>query len=286
MTRLLARSYSFCERLARREAGNFYHAFRVLPVAQRRSMCALYSFLRVTDDLIDGLEMPSVKRAALSAWRREFDEALAGHYQHPLHAAFHDTMRAHAIPREYIDAVLDGVEMDLEQTSYATFAELYEYCYRVASAVGLACIHIWGFAEPSAKVYAESAGVALQITNILRDLREDAERGRVYLPREDLERFGYREAQLREGIRNENFRALMTFEVGRAREYYAAARPLSALLPPAGRAVFQVMTRTYEGLLNEIVERDYDVFTSRVSLSRWRKLGLVVQAMPARWGWT
>jgi len=249
-------------------------------------MCALYSFLRVTDDLIDALEMPAVKRASLSAWRREFDGALAGHYQHPLHAAFHDTMKAYAIPREYIDAVLDGVEMDLEQTSYATFAELYEYCYRVASAVGLACIHIWGFADPSAKKYAESAGVALQITNILRDLREDSERGRVYLPREDLERFGYREEQLRQGIRDEHFRALMTFQVSRAREYYAAARPLSALLPPAGRAVFQVMTRTYEGLLNEIVERDYDVFTSRVSLSRWRKLSLVVQAMPARWGWT
>src|SRR5207248_2240078 len=118
-------------------------------------------------------------------------------YSHPLHAAFHDAVRVHGIPCSSINAVLDGVEMDLYQNSYATFADLYRYCYRVASAVGLACIHIWGFADPLAEVYAESAGIAFQLTNILRDLREDAARGRVYLPQEDLLRFGYRLEQLR-----------------------------------------------------------------------------------------
>jgi phytoene synthase len=285
MDRALAASYAYCERVARREAANFYPAFRVLPGSQRRSMCALYTFLRVTDDLIDGPGVAAEKQAALSAWRRDFARAMAGGYSHPLHAAFHDTVRLHGIPCSYVSAVLDGVEMDLLQDSYATFAELYRYCYRVASAVGLACIHIWGAADERAAAYAESAGVAFQLTNILRDLREDAARGRVYLPREDLRNFGYRLEQLHRGERDDRFRALMRFQVERARQYYDGARPLSAYLPPPGRAMFQVMVRTYRGLLDVIEERDYDVFSSRVSLSGWRKLGLVVQAVPTRLGW-
>jgi phytoene synthase len=284
MTPDLARSYTFCQRLARREAGNFYHAFRVLPGPQQRAMCALYAFMRIADDLTDGSEPPEEKQAALSIWRRQFREAMAGQYHHALHAAFHHTMDSYAIPCEYLEAVLDGVEMDLFQTCYATFPELYRYCYRVASAVGLACIHIWGFSDERAKLYAESAGIAFQLTNILRDLPEDAGRGRVYLPGEDLQRFGYGWDDLRHHVRNDAFRDLMEFEVARARHYYQEGRALSRLLPSAGRAVFQVMMRTYEGLLDAIVEREYDVFSSRVSLSRWHKLRLVVQAMPARWG--
>ena len=285
MTPTLARSYGYCERLAWREAGNFYHAFRVLPGPQRRAMCALYAFMRVADDLADGPAPPPNKQAALGEWRRQFERALAGDNCHPLHPALRHTLAVYAIPRQYLDAVLDGVEMDLFQQSYATFADLYKYCYRVASAVGLACIHIWGFRAERAKAYAESAGVAFQLTNILRDLGEDAARGRIYLPREDLQRFGYEPEGLRRGHRDEPFRGLMRFELGRARRYYDDAGPLAGLLPPAGRAVFQVMLRTYRGLLDTIEERDYDVFSSRVTLSRWRKLGLVMQAMPARWGW-
>jgi phytoene synthase len=285
MTPTLARSYTYCERLARREAGNFYHAFRVLPAPQRRAMCALYAFMRVADDLTDGPGSPLEKQAALATYRHQLNQTLAGEYSHSLHEALHHTIQAYGIPRIYLDAVLDGMEMDLFQQSYATFADLYTYCYRVASAVGLACIHIWGFAEEQAKVYAESAGIAFQLTNILRDLREDAARGRVYLPQEDLERFGYSVRQLHRAEQDDHFRALMRFQVDRARGYYEAAGPLAALLPRAGRAVFQVMLGTYQGLLEAIAERDYDVFSSRVSLSRWRKLGLVMQAMPARWGW-
>jgi phytoene synthase len=248
-------------------------------------MCALYAFLRVADDLTDGPGSSAEKQASLATYRRQFDRALAGDYSHSLHEALHHTVQAYGIPRVYLEAVLDGVEMDLFQASYATFADLYTYCYRVASAVGLACIHIWGFAEERAKVHAENAGIAFQLTNILRDLREDAARGRVYLPQEDLDRFGYSVQQLHHAERDERFRALMRFQVERARGYYEAAEPLAATLPRAGRAVFQVMLGTYRGLLETIAKRDYDVFSSRVSLSRWRKLGLVVQAMPARWGW-
>ncbi|HXG09130.1 MAG TPA: presqualene diphosphate synthase HpnD [Gemmataceae bacterium] len=285
MTSLLARSYGYCERLARREAGNFYHAFRLLPRPQRRAMCALYAFLRVADDLSDSPGPPEQKRIQLEAWRRQLDRALEGEYRHPLHPAFHHAVTTWNIPREYLHAVLDGVCMDLGPVRYETFAQLYHYCYRVASAVGLACIHIWGFAQEKAKEYAEAAGIAFQLTNILRDLGEDAARGRIYLPREDLERFGYSEEHLRHGRRDARFRALMNFEVERARHYYDVAWPLADLLPPTGRSVFLVMARTYQALLDAIVRRDYDVFSGRVRLSPWHKLWLAAQALPVRWGW-
>jgi squalene synthase HpnC/squalene synthase HpnD len=278
-------SYAWCERLARRQAGNFYHAFRLLPAAKRRAMCALYAFLRVADDLSDGPETVAEKRLALANWRQRFDEMLTGVYHHPLHPAFHHTIVQYGIPRRYLEEVLDGVGMDLDIAHYDTFTDLYKYCYRVASAVGLACIHIWGFSDAQALQYAESAGIALQLTNILRDLREDAERGRVYLPREELKRFGYGVEDLEQGRRDERFRSLMCFQVERARRYYEAALPLGDLLDPAGRAVFLVMLRTYRGLLETLERRDYDVFASRVGLSRWRKLWLAAKVLPLRWGW-
>jgi phytoene synthase len=285
MTFLLARSYAYCERLARREAANFYHAFRLLPRPQRLAMCALYAFLRITDDLTDGPGTPAEKRGPLADWRRRLDQALRGHYSHRLHAAFHHTVATYGIPREYLEAVLDGVEMDLEPIVYATFTDLYRYCYRVASAVGLACIHIWGFEDGRAKQYAESGGIGFQLTNILRDLGEDAGRGRIYLPQEDLDRFGYTAEQLRRGERDEQFRALMHFQVERARGYYEAALPLRPLLTPPGRAVFIVMFRTYRGLLDVMERRHYDVFSRRVRLSLGYKLWLAARALPIRWGW-
>jgi phytoene synthase len=285
MPSLLAWSYGYCERLARREAGNFYHAFRLLPRPERRAMCALYAFLRVADDLSDAAGPPEAKRGPLQEWRRQLDAALAGDYVHPLHPALHHAVTNWRVPREYLHAVLDGVCMDLDTLRYDTFPDLYRYCYRVASAVGLACIHVWGFAHEKAREHAEAAGIAFQLTNILRDLAEDAARGRVYLPREDLERFGYSEDRLCCGQRDEQFRALMHFQVERARAYYDAARPLTELLRPAGRSVFLVMSRTYRALLDAIVRRDYDVFSGRVRLSRWRKLWLAAQALPVRWGW-
>jgi phytoene synthase len=280
---LLERSYVYCERLARREAGNFYHAFRLLPRPQRRAMCALYAFMRVADDLTDEPGDVAGKRAALEAWRAQLPEALAGRYTHELHPAFHHTVRTYGIPATYLLDVLDGVGMDLEPVRYQTFADLYRYCYRVASAVGLSCIHVWGFRGEEAKKYAEAAGIAFQLTNILRDLGEDAGRGRIYLPREDLERFGYDEEGLRRGARNAAFRALMQFQAERALAYYQAATPLAGLLPPPGRAVFLVMSRTYRALLEAVVRRDFDVFGGRVRVSRWRKLWYVAQALPVRW---
>jgi phytoene synthase len=286
MHQSLRRSYNYCERLSRRQAGNFYPAFRVLPGPQRLAMCALYAFLRIADDLSDEPGEMDQKRQAIARWRAGLDRALAGDYSHPSHPALHDTVVRHAIPRAYLEAALDGVEMDLAPVAYATFADLRRYCYHVASVVGLSCIHIWGFHGAEARNYAESAGIAFQLTNILRDLGEDAARGRIYLPAEDLERFGYEPGRLQRGERDEHFRALMRFEVERARGFYEGAWPLVPLLRPAGRAVFLMMARTYRGLLDLIERRDYDVFSGRVSLSRWRKLLLAARVLPVRWGWS
>jgi phytoene synthase len=285
MTTALARSYAYAERLARREAANFYPAFRLLPRPQRLAMCALYAFLRITDDLSDRPGTSAEKRGPLADWRRRLDQALRGQYSHRLHAALYDTVTVYGIPREYLEAALDGVAMDLEPVSYATFTDLYTYCYRVASVVGLACIHIWGFTDDKAKQYAESAGIGFQLTNILRDLREDAERGRIYLPQEDLERFAYTPEQLRQGVQDEHFRELMRFQVARARGYYEASDPLTELLAPPGQAVFLMMSRTYRGLLEAIERRRYDVFSRRVRLSLGYKLWLAARALPVRWGW-
>lgn len=280
------RSYAWCEQVARKQARNFYPAFRFLPPPQRRAMCALYAFLRVSDDLADETGEVEAKRRTLVRWREQLHEMMAGEYSHPLHPAFHDTIRRYDMPVAHLDAAIKGVAMDLDRTEYQTFAELKDYCYHVASVVGLSCLHIWEAASAAAVQPAISAGIAFQMTNILRDLREDAERQRIYLPCEDLERFGYGAEELRQGILNDCFRELMRFQVDRTRGYYDEARTLLPLLPPAGRAVFQMMMQTYRALLEEIVQRNFDVFRERVRIPGWRKLGLALRAIPARWGWS
>jgi phytoene synthase len=279
-------SYAYCERLARQQARHFYPAFRILPAPKRRAMCALYAFLRLADDLTDDANVGADKREGLAAWRQSFTAALEGQYAHSVHPALHHALTAYKVPAVYLFDVLDGVAMDLEITSYATFTDLYTYCYRVASAVGLACIHIWGFRDQRALVHAEQAGIAFQLTNILRDLPEDAARGRVYLPGEDLSQFGYPREELIQHTYDERFCNLMRFEVTRARDYYDGSAPLASLLHAEGRVVFQVMTRTYRSLLELIERRRYDVYSRRVSLSPWRKMRLVMQAVPARLGWS
>jgi phytoene synthase len=285
MTPALARSYRYCEEVARREAGNFYPAFLLLPAPQRRAMCALYTFMRIADDLSDEPMPTPIKRQQLANWRDGLRDALGGHYQHESHAALHDTVDRYRIPPKYLEAVIDGVEMDLEPMVYHTFAELRNYCWHVASVVGLSCIHIWGFDSDEALPAAEDAGIAFQLTNILRDLGEDAGRGRIYLPSEDLARFGYGPDRLQQSIRDASFRELMQFETQRAREYYRSGWRLIPHLSPAGRAVFLMMARTYRGLLGEIERRDFDVFSGRVRVPRWKKLMFALAALPARFGW-
>ena len=193
------RSYEYCRCVARSRAKNFYYSFLLLTRQQRKAMCAIYAFMRRCDDLSDE---PGASRQALEQWRGELVQSLDGRMaEHPLWPAFCHTVRRFGIPSEYFHEMIDGVVGDLEPRRFQTFAELYRYCYQVASVVGLTCIHIFGFDTKTALPLAEKCGVAFQLTNILRDIREDLERGRIYLPGEDLERFQVTEADLRMGAR-------------------------------------------------------------------------------------
>lgn len=278
MSSVVEASYADSCRIARRTAKNFYYSFLVLPRAKRQAMCALYAFLRHTDDLGDSGEPAEMRAAALGRWRASLDRALAGTFDAPVFPALADTVARYAIPPEYLAAVIEGVEMDLTHARYETFDELSEYCHRVASAVGLACIHIWGFDGPEALEPARACGLAFQCTNILRDLKEDAANDRVYLPQEDLRRFQYSVDDLKRNVRDGRFRSLMRYEIARTEQLYRQAARLEEHLSADGRAVFGAMMSIYRGLLDEIKRLDGDVFSRRVRLSPWRKLGIA-----ARW---
>ena len=276
----IATSYALCRQLVRCSASNFAWAFWLLPKRKRMAMYALYAFLRRTDDLGDSTASAVERLSALTAWRTSFDRALTGHFDDPLLPAVADTVHAFSIPPGHLTDVIDGVAMDCiemnpEEPRFATFPELEQYCELVASAVGMACIHIWGFNSPAAIEPARQCGVAFQLTNILRDLKQDAEQGRIYLPREDFERVGYTAANLRRGVRNERFTELLRLEIGRAEASYREALELERYLDPAGRRVFGAMLTTYRGLLEKIKQPETDVLRERVRLSRWRKLQIV-----------
>ena len=270
-------SYRHCQRLAKRTAGNFYYSFLTLPRDRFRAMCALYAFMRVTDDLGDSDQPMEARTAGLAEWRGELTRVLDGAVaDHPVLPAMVDVVRRHGIPRHNLFDVITGVEMDLGPVAIQTYDELRRYCHHVAGAVGLACIHVWGFHDDRAIAAAEECGLAFQLTNILRDLREDVLRGRIYLPREDLDRFGYSADDLARGVADDRFRNLMQFEVARAREHYAAARSLFDYLDAPGQPILDAMLQIYGGLLDEIERSGYDVFSRRVSLSRYRKWSITL----------
>jgi phytoene synthase len=286
MDRTLGASYGFCGVLARREARNFYYAFLLLPSAKRRSMCALYAFLRHTDDLADRPAAAIDKARALDTWRLELEAALAGRGTvWPGFPALADTVARHSIPADLLEKAIDGVSMDVEARRFVTFDDLADYCYHVASVVGLSCLHIWGYRSEAGKAerLAESCGIALQLTNIIRDVREDARNGRIYLPEEDLARFGVEPGELtRGGSPSDRVRALLAFEGERAYEYYAQANPLTPLVNRVGRPVLQTIVGIYRALLDEIVRRDYHVLDGRISLPPWYKLAVALRAMTNR----
>jgi 15-cis-phytoene synthase len=277
MMNAIDRSYEYCIKVARSRAKNFYYSFVLLSAQQRKAMCAIYAFMRYCDDLSDE---PGATQAAIERWRGELSEALQGRFSdHPVWPAFHHTVRRFGIPHEYFYSMIDGVSSDLEPHRIETFDELYRYCYQVASVVGLTIIHIFGFDTRSALPLAEKCGVAFQLTNILRDIREDAERGRIYLPAEDLRRFGVPESDLRAGKRNDAFLKLMQFEAARARSYYVESAPLLDLIHPRSRPSLWALISIYSRLLERIEARNYDVFAHRVRLPLWEKSWIVVRAL-------
>ena len=280
MERNLKAAYDHCKRVTRAEAKNFYYAFRTLPAKKRRAIYAAYAFCRLCDDIADGDLPLDEKRRLLEETRARL--TLGRDVEsHPVFSALRDTIDSYGIPVRHFVEVIEGVEMDLTETRYGTFEELRVYCYRVASAVGLVCIEIFGYTDERAKEYAVDMGLAMQITNIIRDVREDSLRGRIYVPLDELERFGYTEQDLERGIVNEPFRQLMAYQADRAREHFERGRRIVPLLSADSRACLALLHGVYSSILDRIEESGFDVYSRRVSLPTREKLLLMARLWAA-----
>jgi phytoene synthase len=304
----IADAYAVCSAIAQREAKNFYYSFRVLPEHKRNAMCAVYAFMRRADDISDDEALPVVERREvmarwLEAWR---DARRSGLSDDPVFLALNDTQRRFAIPDALLEDLVRGTTMDLEESQpgvvtvtdttiteregrtrtfqiYESFDGLYRYCYLVASVVGLVCIRIFGYSDPRAELLAEKTGVAFQLTNILRDVNEDAERGRIYLPLRDLEANQVSVEHLILAAQNierpETVINVLALEASRAREFYTSAEELLPLINRDSRAALWVLVTIYRGLLERIIARNYDVFSERVSVPTSKKLMIMAQGM-------
>jgi phytoene synthase len=251
---------------------NFYYSFSVLPKYKQEAIHTVYSFCRLTDDLVDEDADEAGKGERLRRWRQELARAIRGESEYPLLNQLSATARRFNIPVEHFYELIRGVEMDLTRKRYETFDELREYCYLVASTVGLMCRQIFGYRNESTRDYAIHLGIALQLTNILRDVRDDARKGRIYIPREDLRRFGYTEDDVLHGRYTPEFVNLMRFECDRAREYFDLAR--NALKDEDKHYFFaaRIMWSIYAHLLRRIERSNYNVFKRRIALPRFLKL--------------
>ncbi len=272
----LAAAYDHCEALTAEHSRSFHMASRLLPAQKRRFVRALYAFCRVTDDIVDhpGLGVEE----NLRVWRLHTLEWHAA--ESDLTAlAWRDMCRQTAMPLGYASQLIDGVARDLAQTRYAAFDDLAVYCYGVASTVGLMSMHILGYESEEATPYAIKLGVALQLTNILRDVAEDWRRGRLYLPLDEMAEFGLSEEDIAQGRMDERWRAFMRFQIERTRRLYAEAEPGIALLHKDGRFSTATAAGLYAGILDQIEAQDYDVFSRRASVSGWGKLS----RLPGLW---
>jgi phytoene synthase len=277
-------SYGFCEQVARREAKNFYYSFLLLDAERRRAMCAIYAFMRYCDDLSDSAAV-SQRASAIARWRQDLKDAMEQSMpEHALWPAFVDAVTRYRIPHQYFFDMIDGVSSDLEPRRIRTFDELYDYCYHVASVVGLTIIHIFGFTpgidSAEASPLAEKCGVAFQLTNILRDVREDAENHRVYLPEQDLQRFQVTVEELRGREASPRLKDLLAFEATRAREYYRESAPLIEMIHPDSRASLRALIGIYSRLLDRIVTSGYDVLSRRIRVPTWEKIWILARS---RW---
>jgi 15-cis-phytoene synthase len=271
-----SRVLSVQDRLAHAAGSNFYYSFLLLPSAKRRAIKDVYAFCRILDDVVDQDHSGRDPYAELQYWRDEIESCYNGVPETDFGERLSDTIDMFELPRQPFIDLIDGMEMDLKWQSYQTFADLREYCYRAASAVGLICIEIFGYESPRTREYAVNLGLALQLTNILRDLKEDVDRGRIYIPLEDLERFGYAEKDLRSHLYNAPFIQLMKFEHARARSYFEKA---AASLPESDRSSMfaaEIMSQIYRELLDSIAGLQFDVFRNRVTISKKRKMRIAL----------
>lgn len=262
----------YCEQKAAESGSSFYASFRFLPPGRRRAITALYAFCRETDDVVDETSDAGVARIKLAWWRNEIAGTFGARTpQHPVALALRPVVAEFALPQQHFQEIIDGMEMDLEQRRYADFGTLERYCHRVAGVVGLMSAEIFGYTIPATKDYAHDLGIAFQLTNIIRDVGEDARRGRIYLPQEDLDRFTVTESDIANARNTPAFQQLMRFQVQRARAFYAKA--LSAL-PAADRRAQRpglIMAAVYRQLLDKIERGGFDVLERRVTLTPLRK---------------
>ena len=270
-------AYENCRSITRREAKNFYYAFLTLPAARRRAIYVAYAFCRHCDDSVDRVGSTPEKLAMLDSLRGALQDTYLGHGTGPVFLALADVAERYEIPQDYFQEVISGVGSDLVKTRYQDFEQLRQYCYQVASVVGLICIHIFGYKKDEAKRHAIDLGLAMQLTNIARDVQEDLGLGRIYLPQDEMARFGYSEAELQEGIVNEAFVELMRFQAQRAKSYFDSGFQLLPYLPLRSRGCAAVLGQLYRKVLERIESADYDVLHHRVSLSKSEKLRVTAQ---------
>jgi len=286
----LRAAYSVCRHIARSAAKNFYYGFLALPAKKRNALSAVYAFMRRADDISDDPSIPSEqRREKLDDWMNALRRVVDGERtDDPVLFALADAQKRYNIPLEWLEKLVQGTVMDVPakpstepeaapQLQYETFEQLYDYCYHVASVVGLVCIRIFGYRDPRAEKLAEQTGIAFQLTNILRDVKEDASLGRVYLPREDFVRFDIDARAITNGSAPESLRPVLEFEALRARAYYHAAQELLPLINDDSQAALWTLVEIYRRLLEKIVERNYDVFSQRVALRPAEKLSIMVK---------
>jgi phytoene synthase len=298
----LAMAYSVCSGVARSSARNFYYAFLVLPKPKRQALCAVYAFMRRCDDLSDDPSLPPrERRARLEAWLDAFHHAQAGEpTDDAILLALTDSQRRYQIPAELLDQLAFGTLMDVPDSApegpsqetgsassslvvqYRSFKDLYLYCYHVASVVGLVCIKIFGYRDPNAEHLAERCGIAFQLTNIIRDVKEDAGMGRVYIPLEDLQKFELMPGDLQGTPDRARLRSLLAMEADRAREFYKSGHELIPLVSEDSQPALWVLVTIYQRLLEKIAQKQYDVFAGRVRLSTREKLSVLVKGFLKR----
>ena len=293
----LAVAYSVCRSITRSSARNFYYAFTILPRPKRQALCAVYAYMRRCDDIADDPALPAREsQQKLAAWLDAVHRALAGHpTDEPVLLALTDAQRRYNIPVDLLDQLAFGTEMDVEGEDlllceaaepgvirYRTFEDLRVYCHRVASVVGLVCIRIFGYHDPKAEPLAERCGLAFQLTNIIRDVKEDAAMGRVYLPEEDLVRFGILPSELSSAVDPTRYRPLLAMEADRARQYYRAGDDLIPLVDEDSQPALWVLITIYRRLLEKMAQAQYDVFSGKISLTVREKLTVLAKGFMKR----